>query len=132
MAIILCAQTGLATPILSTHTAQCHARMSQVRQHATPASCKHHSSVAPCCPSHSVTALTNCVDRPACCTLSNQPAQPLAFLIVSRAPLALGLSASRSASVDLDLLRRSRRAFPTADSPPFVKPVLDRKADLRI
>jgi hypothetical protein len=130
--IILCAQTGLASPVPSTHAAQCRARMFRVRQHAMPATCKHHSSAAPCCPSHSITAFSTCIDRPGCCTLSNQPARPLAFLVVSRAPLALELSASQSGSADPDLLRRDPRTFLAADSPPFVKPVFDQKADLRI
>jgi hypothetical protein len=131
VAILSCAQTALATPILSTHAVLCRARMSQVRQPAMPPSCKHHTNAAPCCPSNSVTAAAHCMERPGCCKLSNQPALPLAFLIVSRAPLALELSASRSADVDLDL-RPSRRTPPAADSPPFLKPVFDQKADLRI
>ncbi len=72
------------------------------------------------------------MDRPGCCNLSSQPAQPLAFLIVSRGPVDLELSAAPSASVDLDRLRRSRRALLAADSPPFIKRVFDQKADLRI
>jgi hypothetical protein len=131
IALLLCAQTGLATSVLATHAAQCHARMSQVPQPAMPSSCKHHASVRPCCPSNSLTAPSTCMD-PGCCKLSSQPAQPLAFVIVPRGPLTLELSNVRSADVDLDQLRRSRRTLLAADSPHFIKPVFDQKADLRI
>ncbi len=133
LAIVLlsCAQTGLATPVLAAHAARCHARMSQVRQPAMPSSCKHHASARPCCPSNSLTAPSICMD-PGCCRLSSQPAQPLAFVIVPPGPLTVELSNVRSADVDSDQLRRSRRTLLAADSPRFRKPVLDQKADLRI
>lgn len=128
-AILSCAQTGLAKPVLSAHAMPCGAAMSQPQQHAMPSSCKHHRSPAPCCPEHPASPSPNSADQ-GCCKLSNQPARPLAFLIVSHA--VLEANPSRSAIVDLGLLRRSRNASLTSDSLPFTKPVFDRKADLRI
>jgi hypothetical protein len=130
-AILSCAQTGLAKPVVSAHAMQCGAGMSHSQQHAMPSSCKHHRSAAPCCPSHPANPSSSSADQ-GCCKLSNQPAQPLAFVIVSRAPLALEANPGRSANLDLDLLRRSRNASPISDSLPFTKPVFDQKADLRI
>jgi hypothetical protein len=123
-AILSCAQTGLATPLLLAHTLQCRAAMLQAHPQAMPSSCRHHASNAPCCPSHKVTAASNCMDRPGCCKLTSQTAPALPFLIVSRARVAPELSASRSAAFDLDLPRSSRSALPAANPPPFAKPVL--------
>ncbi len=132
LVIALGAEAAIPTPVPSGHAAQCAARtVFQVCHHAMPVSCKRHASPAPCCPSHSLTSPATCLDRPGCCTLSNLPARPSAFLIVSRGPLSLDLSATRSAGVDRDLSWRSLRAN-TSDSPPFLRPVFDRKADLRI
>jgi hypothetical protein len=131
-AILSCAQTSLATPLLLAHTMQCRAAMLQAHQPAMPSSCRHQASTAPCCPSHKVATAFNCMDRPGCCKLSNPPALPLPFLIVSRARVAPELSASRSAAFDPDLPRCIRSALPASNSPPSAKPVFHQKADLRI
>ncbi len=131
-AILSCAQTGLATPLLLVHSMQCRAGMLQAHQQAMPSSCKHHASTSPCCPSHKATTASNYIDRPGCCKLSSQTALPLPFLLVSRGRIAPGLSASQSASIDSELQRGSRNALPAPNSPPFVQPVFNQKADLRI
>jgi hypothetical protein len=67
--------------------------------------------------------------RPDCCTLSDQPARPLAFLIVSRTPV--DLTAHTTAGPVL-VSSPPREGLWFGTSPPFTKLVFDEKTDLRI
>jgi len=102
---------------------QCHARMQHVQHQAEP---------MPCCPSHAASLPVSFFTPPPCCDLSNQPAPPLAFVVMPGKFQAGLSSAIGAAGAMVNPPERSATIFPAAASPPFVKPVFDRKTDLRI
>jgi hypothetical protein len=102
------------------------ARMGHMHQHMM------HSALSPCCPSDIAAQLSYSAGRPNCCDVSNQPARPLAALVVPNRSLSVQLNASAPATAAL-VPRQQASAFPVAaGSPSFVKPVSDLKTDLRI
>ena len=119
--VALWAQSGLA--MLTADHAQCHARMSSMQQQA---------HTMPCCPSHAASVPPSFFEPPPCCNLSNQPARPLAFLVISGKSSSGQLSARSIAGAMFTPSQQSCMFLQVADSPPFVKPVFDKKTDLRI
>ena len=120
LSVGLWAQCGLAMIFAASHASKCHATMS----HA------HHAVAAmPCCPLHAASAV---FDLPPCCDLSSQPARPLASVVVPGKPRSGQFSANGAAGALFVPPQQSSAFLAVADSPPFVKPVLDLKTDLRI
>lgn len=87
----------------------------------------------PCCPGDEALAPSYATERPPCCSVSNSPERPLAFVVGSE----------RATTHPTDAVARIPAGFspPTAhhfgvwrdaDWPRFVKPVLELKTDLRI
>jgi hypothetical protein len=114
-----------ATGMLSaaSHRSQCHARMPHMQHVAAPMQC---------CPSHAASLPVNYFTPPPCCDLSNQPARPLAFVVMPGKFRAGPMSGAVTASaMFVSPLRRSAR-LKDGSSPPFVKPVFHLKTDLRI
>lgn len=137
LAIAAWAEPGLATLPASGHPAQCHARMMHRHQPATPAAmhvatpcCHQRVNSTPCCPAHPSSPPSHCGDRSDCCAISTQPARPLAFLVSGN--LLSQLNVNGPAGEEFLPAPRISAAFAIAESPPFVKPVLDLKADLRL
>jgi hypothetical protein len=135
LALLTWAESGLATPVYS-HASRCHGQMSQ--QHAASADMPGMSME--CCPqpdesaassSHAIPYSPLSLHRPDCCTVSSQHDQPLTFLVVHDKSFPNLLEASTSAIAPPPLSKRYP-GFAAATSPPFTKPVLDQKADLRI
>ena len=122
LSIALWAEDGLAM-LTADHGAQCHSRMSHTQQQAHP---------MPCCPMHAASVPSSFFEPPTCCDLSNQPARPLAFLVISGKSRSSQLGARSAAAAMFVPSQRSSAFFLIADSPPFVKPVFDKKTDLRI
>jgi hypothetical protein len=123
LSVGLWAEGGLAMLSAASHAPQCHA----ARSHA------HHAAVAmPCCPSHAALALVHFINPPPCCDLSNQPARPLAFVVVPGKFRSGQLSASGAAAAMFVLPQAGSALSLIGASPPFVKPVFDLKTDLRI
>src|SRR5208282_5019128 len=122
LSVGLWAENGLAMLAAASPAPQCHAAMS----HA------HHAAAAlPCCPSHGAVALAHFFDPPPCCDLSNQPARPLASAVVPGKFRSGQLSPNGSSGATFVPPKWSRALLRVADSPPFVRPVLNLKTDLR-
>jgi hypothetical protein len=69
--------------------------------------------------------------RPDCCTIGSRQTEPLALLVTSGKSVPRDLRASTSAEPpNVPALRSS--GFAQATSPPFMKPVFEKKTDLRI
>ena len=86
-----------------------------------------------CCPIDETWSPAMSAERPPCCSVSNQPEQPMGFVVsgkqektashemVAALPSAFSASANRSVGAELG-----------SKSPPFSEPVLELKTDLRI
>lgn len=116
------AESGLSMLSAAGDASQCHAGMSHAQ----------HPVALPCCPSHTASVLAHFFGRPPCCDLSSQPAAPSAFVVIS-GKFHSGTSSTNGA-VGLMVAPPQRKSSLslTAASPPFVKPDLDKKTDLRI
>jgi hypothetical protein len=123
LSVTLWAETGLGMLPAAGHGSQCHTQMAHMHQQA---------SLMPCCPSHSVSVPANFFAPPPCCDMSKQPARPVAYLATSGKSQSNKLRASSGGSLVSAPLQRESAFLLTAASPPFVKPVLDLKTDLRI
>jgi len=123
LSVGLWAETGLAMLSAPVNALQCHAAMSNA----------HHPAAAmPCCPSHAASVLAHCLDPPPCCDLSSQQATPLAFVVISGKFRSDSLSTNSAVGMRFVPPQRKSPLSLVAGSPPFVKPVLDKKTDLRI
>jgi len=120
LSVALWAESGLAM-LAADHAAECRAQMFHTPQ----------AHAMSCCPMHAASAPSRFFDPPPCCDLSNQP-RPLAFLVTSGKSRSSQLSAGNTACVLLAPVQRSSAFLLVADTPPFVKPVFDKKTDLRI
>ena len=118
----LWAENGLALLPVDHQASPCHARMLPAPQ----------VNSMPCCPSPAMSVPSYFFEPPPCCDLKNQPARPLVFVFESGKGYSSPLSASDTASVAFVPPRGSSLLSLIAASPPFVKPVFDRKTDLRI
>lgn len=135
--LLLWAETGLAMSSAPGRGRRCHAHMQHMERASasipdamTPGCCPRHMSSKPACPSHSLPS-PHQASRPDCCSLTNQPVRPLAFLIASGSPLSL----ESSTTLLLDFRgdpSQDRGSISIAESAPQVRAVLDQKADLRI
>ncbi len=105
------------------HASQCHARMPHVQHQAAP---------MPCCPSHVTSLPVNFFTPPPCCDMSNQPARPLAFVVMPGKFRAGASSGGVTANAMFVSPQRSSALLTDGSSLPFVKPVFDLKTDLRI
>jgi hypothetical protein len=85
----------------------------------------------PCCPSHVASIPANFFAPPPCCDLTNQPARPLAVVVVPGKSRS-GQFSVRSTAGALAVPQPSSAFLLVAESLPFVKPVFDKKTDLRI
>jgi hypothetical protein len=120
LSFALWAESGLAM-LAADHGARCHAQMSHMQPHTMP-----------CCPMHVASAPSGFFEPPPCCNLTNQPARSLAFLITSSKPPSIQLSACGTAGAITAPVQRISAFLLVADTPPFVKPIFDKKTDLRI
>jgi hypothetical protein len=137
LAVAAWAEPGLAMQPASGHPAQCHARMMHRHQHALPAAmhvatscCHQRVNSMPCCPAHPAPPPSRCGDSSDCCAMSSQPARPLAFLVSGN--LLSQLNVNGPAGAEFSPPQQTSAVSVIAESPPFVKPVLDLKTDLRI
>ena len=102
---------------------QCHA----VMPHA------HHPAAAmPCCPSCAASVPAHFFDAPPCCDVSSQQALPLALVVIWGKFRSSPVSANGAVDTRFVPLQPKSVLSLIADSPPFVKPDLDKKTDLRI
>jgi hypothetical protein len=123
LSVGLWAESGLAMLSGAGTALQCHAVMS-------PA---HHPAAAmPCCPSRAASVPAHFFDPPPCCDVSSQQALPLALVVVSGKFRSCPLSANRAVDMTFVPLQPKSALSLIAGSPPFVKPDLDKKTDLRI
>ena len=123
LSIGLWAETGLAMLSATSNALLCHAAMSRA----------HHSVAAmPCCPSHATSLLAHFFDPPPCCDLSSQQAAPLALVFISGKFRSGPLSTNGGVGMMLVPPQLKSPLSLIAGSSLFVKPVLDKKTDLRI
>ena len=123
LSVGLWAESGLAMLSAASHAPQCHAAM----PHA------HHPAAAmPCCPSHAAVAIVHFIEPPPCCDLSNQPARPLAVVVVPGKFRSGQLIPNGAAGAMFVPPQAGSALSLIGASPPFVKPVFDLKTDLRI
>lgn len=92
----------------------------------------HLAAAIPCCPSHAVSRLAHFVDPPPCCDLRSQQARPLALVVLSGKFRSGPLSANGTVGMTFVSPPRKSAISLIAGSPPFVKPDLVKKTDLRI
>lgn len=86
-----------------------------------------------CCPMDEAQAPPALSERPACCSVSNVPEQPLGFIVSSDRVKAPSLQVLAVAQVAVaELADRSTGQRHDADAPQFIKPVLELKTDLRV
>ena len=117
------AESGLSMLSAAGNALQCHAAMS----HA------HHPAVAPpCCPSGAAFALAHFFGPPPCCNVSSHQAPPLAFVVIAGKFRSGPLSTNGAVGMMVAPPQRKCSLSLIAASPPFVKPDLDKKTDLRI
>jgi len=122
LSVAVWAESVLA--MLASHDpAQCHARMVHAPEQA---------HAMPCCPSHMASIPASYIVPPPCCDLSNQPSRPLTVAVVPSKfrPSQLGME-SAAGAVFVSAQTGSALGL-IANSPPFIRPVLDLKTDLRI
>ena len=123
LSVVLWAEGAVGMLSAAGQAAQCHARMPHMQ---------HQASSMPCCPSHVASVPATFFAPPPCCDLSNQPARPLAFAVISGKSHAGEFSASSVAVAAFAPRSQTSALRSTAESPPFVKLVFDLKTDLRI
>src|SRR5215472_4281350 len=132
LAMTLLLWSGTAVAMLPESPTQCHVRVMHARQHRAAAGPKT------CCPGHAnashepasrTAAAVIPAARPNCCSISEAPAQPRAYLIASSRALELNAQV-----ITLPKIDRSRPALSPAfaDSPTYTQSVFAKKADLRI
>jgi hypothetical protein len=123
LSVGLWAESGLATLFASGNALQCHAAMPGA----------HHSAAAmPCCPSRAASVPAHFFDPPPCCDVSSQQALPLALVVISGKFRSSPVSANGAVDTMFVPLQPKSTLSLIAGSPPFVKPDLDKKTDLRI
>ena len=130
LAVLVWAQAGLATVPGSGHGPQCHGQMSAVhsKAHAMSAGCcPRHASSMQACPSHPKQAFILAY-RSDCCSISNRPSQPVAFVVTPRV-MQPGIHVSASPALAAFLIDRGTRPD---QAPRFIQSIFDKKADLRI
>lgn len=87
----------------------------------------------PCCPGEEMLAPAMAHERPPCCLVSNAPERPLAVEVSSKRVTAQHTDAVAQLPASAMLpVAQSRRAWQSADTPQFARPVLELKTDLRI
>jgi len=121
LSVVLWAGSGLAM-LAADYGAECHARMFPTQQQA---------HTVPCCPSRA-SVPPSLIQAPPCCDLSSQPERPLAFLATSGKSHPNQFSAHNAACALFEPAPRKSAVLLVVDSPSFVKPVFDKKTDLRI
>ena len=135
--ILLWAEAGLAL-IAGDQVMACRAMMMHSHAGTMAASDaadteEQESAAMPCCPDDPAQAPAMTLNHPPCCSVSNEAERPLAFLVSSERtiqhPLDTAVEIARnfvpSVAQHLGDLRN-------ADSPHFVRPILELKTDLRI
>ena len=141
LAISLWAELGLAAPSPDRRSMECQHRSALESESATsargqvssPVACpEEHASSMPCCPSQSEPLSRHATDR-SCCMMSDEPARPLVFLLVSDSSLDKQLIPD-GLLTGIPPLRLSQPIFASwhADVPLYVQPISQRKTDLRI
>ncbi|SRR5271166_1482118 len=122
LSVVLWAGSGLAM-LAADYGAECHARMFPTQQQA---------HTVPCCPSRAASVPSSFIQTPPCCDVSSQPERLLVFPATSGKSRPSQLSAHSAANAVFAPAQRSSAFLLVVDSPPFVKPVFDKKTDLRI
>lgn len=131
LAMLLWAQAGAATMPVSGHGPQCHGHMSAMHSTAHAMSdgcCPRHAGSTQGCPSHPKLAIAPAY-RPDCCSISNRPVQPVAFVVTPRTVMQPGMLVSARPNLAAYLIDRA--TWPD-QSPHFIQSIFDKKADLRI
>lgn len=87
----------------------------------------------PCCPMDEMQSPAMSADRPACCSVSQLPERPLGFVVSTKQVKAQPLDAVAVLPATFAAPAANHfRAWRSADTPRFVKPVVELKTDLRI
>jgi len=122
LAIALWAEAGLAL-VDGDRVMQCSMTMHQIQGMGN----------MPCCPGNEAQSPATAPERPPCCSISNSPERPLAFVVSSQQGKAptLDVVATVSAEIAAPVALPSA-LWRSADAPRFVKPVLELKSDFRI
>jgi hypothetical protein len=123
LSIVLWAEAGLAL-VDGDQVMQCS--MSMHHGHAT-------AEAMACCPDEGMPDPMLSGERPACCSVSNTPERPLGFVVSSERTTSHPSDAvAELPAVATPPTAQHFAIWRSADSPRFVKPILDLKADLRI
>lgn len=140
LAIALWAEAGLAIPPAEAVGMRCHSQamhadqpqLSEGGQASSPAAVpKESASSMPCCPDQPASPHT-CGDPP-CCTASDMPVRPLAFVLVPGTSLAKHSSAKGRSTAILPAPQPQAGVPATiAGAPLYVRPITEKKTDLRI
>jgi hypothetical protein len=134
VAVALWAETGCAMICgFSEPAAACHAGSPSAAAHSVTqmgsACCPRSAAAKPECPSRSLVSLS-CAGHPDCCAIGNHPARRFAYPVTSSRSIPLEMFAATASALEAFSLRSDE---PSRDeSPPFTKPVCDKKTDLRI
>jgi len=85
-----------------------------------------------CCPDDGMQAPALSGERPPCCSVSNAPERPLGFVVSSQRTMAQPLDVATAVSGSQPQTAQQFGIWRSADTPRFLRPVLELKTDLRI
>jgi hypothetical protein len=122
VAIVLWAEAGLAL-VPSDQVMQCSMTMHEMQAMGD----------LTCCPGDEAQAPATATERPPCCSSSDAPERPLAFVVSSERVKATSLDVVAVLPMNLSApVAQHSTGWHSADAPRFIKPVLELKTDLRI
>ena len=134
LTILLWAEAGLAL-VAGDRVMACHAMMHAAggTMAASDDANTADSEAMPCCPDGPAKAPAIVANHPPCCSISNDAERPLAFLVSSPRTIAHPLdTAVPPAGNFVPGPAHDFGELHSADSPRFVRPILELKTDLRI
>ena len=134
LAILLWVEAGLAL-VAGDRVMACHAMMHAAggTMAASDNAGMADLDAMPCCPDGPGKTPAIAVNHPPCCSVSNDAERPLAFMVSSERPTPHPLdTAVRTAGNFVPGPEHNFGELRTADSPRFVRPILELKTDLRI
>jgi len=85
-----------------------------------------------CCPDDGMQAPALSGERPPCCSVSNAPERPLGFVVSSQRTMAQPLDVATAVSGSQPQTAQQFGIWRSADTPRFLRPVLELKTNLRI
>jgi hypothetical protein len=126
--VLLWTEAGLAL-LMGDQVVQCRAMPTMMHSHSQAVA----DDAMPCCPADPGRTPKPAASHPPCCSSSEVPERPLAFLVNSnRAVSHLLDTVAEVPAKFAPPLAHNFGELKNPDAPLFVKPVLDLKSDLRI